>query len=285
MPAIAKPPIDADCDFVAQYSKLNPPDDPFPFGTQAAQEKTRKDARFLSRSVVLHSVGIPRALDVLHHRLQAGEIDLCDDELFDAIDCRQQRIVRGDHPTAANVAMAGSSVLGIPSPLAAGVATNASAAALRCELLRAIFAIACGEDHEVNCAQARFLSLNRRYIGGIEFSLTDAARSLIRKEAVARNYDEQFLQSDTVKRVFGGPCGEDEISVALGILDRPRSEVLAAQERLAYVNEFSKLLDLPNPPTPSDVETFVGLFPAMVSTNRPTGCLEPGADWTTAGRS
>ena len=252
-------PIDTDCDFVGQYEALPAPNDTFPFLDDDVEDAAA-DAGFLGRSFVLHAVGVPRALDVLGQRILSGETDLCDDLLVDALECRRRRILFGDHPTFQAVAQVAASSLGISSPMGGGVQPNHSVAALRSELEQDFIDIACGEPHQVNCAQNRFKALQRRYFGEFSTSLSDAGRLTIRKDAIALQRDAVILGAPPVISAYGSLCGDDMLSIALAILGRPRREQVTAQERLAFVQEFNQLAALEQAPTPSEVQEFVGAY-------------------------
>jgi hypothetical protein len=279
-------PVDEDCDFVALYAALEEVTDPFPFDKDADVTAQALDAGFLSRSFLLHDIGVPNAVDTLSRRILEGETDLCDDQLADALECRRRRAVLGEQPTFAAVASVAATALGISSPMAAGVTPNTSVAAMRTELQRDFIDIACGESQQVDCAQNRFLSLRARYLGEFATSLTDGARLTLRKAAVALDRDTVILGVPSVVRTYGTACidGEEPLSVALNILGRPRREQVVAQQRLALVGEFNRLVALEAAPTAADVADFVGAY--TMATPRPTcnsGCGPKGSDWSMIG--
>jgi hypothetical protein len=268
-PSSAVYPIDTDCDFVDHYTKLGPPPtDSFAFPDDTDVLDSARDAAFLSRSYLLHSLGVPQAVDTLTERLLGGDLDLCDDALIDALECRRRRILLGEHPSPAAVASVAASALGVSSPGAQGVAPNQAVAALRRELQHTFIAIACGREHEQECAATRYLPLRRRYLGEFRFSLSDAGRLVIRKDAVARAGDDVILRSPTLRAAYGTSCGDDPLALALTILQRPRREQVLGQEQLALAQEFHRLVafePLPTVPQAYQVADFVAAYEGTCS--------------------
>lgn len=246
--------LDEDCRFAAKYDALRLPT------WRAASFDVEPVVVMGGRLAEIHDLHleiIGPAVTTLAGDVLSGRRDLCDDELVDALYCRQARVRTGEFPSFGEVATVVARVLGLPSPLTS-VPPSPGPAWLRSEMHTA--ALTSCDPERVGCAVLRLKALTRAYLDVLCESLNDGSRNLVHRATLSYTYDTRLLRHDSVRAAFGSRCGSSALAVGHVILGLPVRQAQSYARRWEMWQKFNEMLLLPPGSAEADVERVVSEY-------------------------
>lgn len=233
--------IDDDCDYTTSFNRGGYPHIA-PSGIRRRGNLLAMVHRLTQVHLVHLEAGIAAATLALADSVVSGKYSLCDDRTADALYCKQQHMRLGHHPPLVEVGRTVNAVLGMRSSYAPDAPIATEPAAMRSKMLDAAHSAVCGEPHEVTCGILELRAFGDALVEHFDRTLTDGARLMVRRAAVAYRHDVRLLSTPAIASAFRSRCAPGPVAIAQEILGRSAKDSGGFERRIDVAHRFNQLM-------------------------------------------